>query len=112
MWSYSDQILLEKAKQVGRPCYLVRDAPFAVKTSFLIFAQALNESGEQWVRLITRAKTNFVADWRPPDRDHDASTKWEKDHLMDVFDFSGKFYECQSVISGKPSSSRTPISRY
>lgn len=94
-------LLVEKAKQIGRPCYAVLDAYFAVKTSFLIFARVLNESGQCWVHLITRAKTNYVAYWRASEQDHDPSSKWEKVHLMDVFDLAGTFHECQLNIAGR-----------
>jgi hypothetical protein len=93
--------LLDKAKQIGHPCYAVLDAYFAVKTSFLAFTGAVNDDGRCWVHLITRAKANYVAYWKHPDEHHNPSCKWEKVHLADLFDRPDTFDEGRIVIQGK-----------
>jgi hypothetical protein len=93
--------LLDKARQIGRPCYAVLDAYFAVKTSFLIFAGAVNDVGRRWVHLITRAKANYVASWKHPEEHHNPSCKWEKVHLADLFDRPETFDEARIVIQSK-----------
>jgi len=50
-----------RAQQMGCPCYVALDAYFATGPALGIFQAALNDLGDPWVHLITRAKDNYVA---------------------------------------------------
>jgi len=95
-------LLVQKAKQTGRCCYATLDAYFAVGPSFLILKGFVNEKGQQWVHLITRAKDNTVAYFKSG-----SEAKFqEKDKvkLMDLFDSPELFTKAEVTIYGKTKS--------
>jgi len=54
------RMIVEKARQTGRCCYVTLDAYYAVGPTFLIMKEALGEKGEQLVHVVTWAKDNTV----------------------------------------------------
>lgn len=83
-------LVVQTAKQTGILCYVCLDAYFSVGPAFLILQAAVNENGEQWVHLITRAKKNYVAYF-----------EGEAIHLMDSFNDLELFEEIELTIYGK-----------
>ena len=57
---------VELVTSVGKRCIIVLDAYFAVGPVFLISKQALDESGNRLLHIVTRAKSNVVGFKDPP----------------------------------------------
>jgi hypothetical protein len=72
------------AQQMGCPCYVALDAYFATGPAFGIFQAAINDLGQPWVHLITRAKDNYVAyfDWSETQAQFQDQDKFS---LMSIF---------------------------
>ena len=92
-------LVLKKAKQTGMLCYATLDAYFSVGPAFLIFKEAVNEKGEQWVHLITRAKDNYVGYFNPEDSSKRFREE-EKVYLIKIFDFPWLFEKMELTIYG------------
>jgi hypothetical protein len=70
-----------------------------VGPTFLIFKAAVNEKGQQWVHVITRAKNSYVGYMY-----HKPQKKLEekrKIRLRDIFDFPHLFQEAELTIYGQ-----------
>jgi hypothetical protein len=94
------RLVVQKAQETGKLCYVALDAYFAVGPAFLIFRATLTEKGEQWVHLITRAKGNYVAYWQKPPAEKNAREE-QKVHLMDLFQSPELFEEIQLEMYGQ-----------
>jgi len=92
------RLAILKATQIGRLCYLVVDAYFAVGPAFLLLKAARNGKGEQLVHLITRAKENYVGFY---DRGEKRYREKDKVRLIDVCDFPRLFEKAQVMIKGE-----------
>ena len=93
-------LVVWSAQQMGSLSYVALDAYFATGPAFGIFKAALNDEGQPWVHLITRAKDNYVAyfDWgadRPKFQDQD------KFSLQSIFQFPELFDEAEVTIYGE-----------
>ncbi len=91
-------LLVQKAKQTGRCCHATLDAYFAVGPSFLILKGFVNERGQQWVHLFTRAKDNTVAYFRSGSEGK--FLEKDKVKLMDLFDSPELFTKAEVSIYG------------
>lgn len=92
--------LLRAAKAGGRGCYATVDAYFSVGPMFLLLQAAVNEAGEQWVHLITRAKNNYIA-YCPPAEGEKAYQEKDKIWLMELFDHPHSFVAAQVMMYGQ-----------
>ncbi len=77
-------LLVKAAKATGRCCYATLDRYFAVGPTFLLLKAQVNEHGQQWVHIITKAKSNYVAFY--PAKDKKEFKKENKVYLMEIFD--------------------------
>ena len=92
-------LLVQAAKHTGRCCYATVDAYFAVSPMFLVLQEAVNEKGERWVHVITRAKDNTVA-YLDPDAEKPYADK-HKVYLMEIFDHPHLFTEAKLTLYGQ-----------
>jgi hypothetical protein len=93
-------LVVWSAQQMNALCYVALDAYFATGPAFGICKAALNETGQPWVHLITRAKDNYVAyfDWNT---DQLKFQDQDKVSLMSVFCFSELFEKAHVTIYGE-----------
>lgn len=92
-------LLIQTAKRTGRCCYATVDAYFAVGPMLLLLEQAIDERGERWVHLITRAKDNTVAYLQGENQDpYDDQNKV---HLMELFDHPHLFDDITLTLYGE-----------
>ena len=93
-------LVVSCAQQMGFPCYVALDAYFATGPAFGIFQAALNDLGQPWVHLITRAKDNYVAyfDWEDtPNKFQDK----DKFSVISIFRSPEIFEEAEVMIYGE-----------
>jgi hypothetical protein len=93
-------LVLVTAKHLGCLCYVTLDAYFATGPAFLILKTAVNEKGEQWVHLITRAKDNYVAYYDCAD----AKKRFQQENkiqLMSLFNSPEHFQKVELMIYGQ-----------
>lgn len=93
------KLLIRTAKRTGRCCYATVDAYFAVSPMLLLLEQALDEQGERWVHLITRAKDNTVAYLQGESQD--PYDEQNKVHLMELFDHPHLFSDITLTLYGQ-----------
>ena len=93
-------LVVEKAKQTGCLCYSALDAYFSVGPMFQICKEAVNEQGQQWVHVITRAKDNYVAYMydESPQKKFDEK---KKVNLWSVFGCPELFEKAELTVYGK-----------
>jgi hypothetical protein len=93
-------LLVEKARQTGRCYYATVDAYYSAGPLFNFLKTAVDENGRQWVHVITRAKSNYVAffDWPGARKKYQ---KKDKVPLVDIFDFPKLFEKAELRIHGK-----------
>jgi len=93
-------LAVEKAKQIGCPCYLVLDAYYSAGPVFEILKSAVNEQGRRWLHVIVRAKDNYVAYMcnKVPRKKIDERKKVP---LSDIFDFPQLFTEAKLTLYGE-----------
>jgi hypothetical protein len=93
-------LAIEKAKQIGCPCYVVLDAYYSAGPFFKILRSAVNEQGQRWLHVIVRAKDNYVAYMY-----HEAPQKRiderQKVTLADIFHFPELFEEAELSLYGE-----------
>ncbi len=93
-------LVVSCAQQMGCPCYAALDAYFATGPAFGIFQAALNNLGDPWVHLITRAKDNYVAYFERGDTQPKFQDK-DKVYLMSIFRSPEIFEEADVMIYGE-----------
>ena len=93
------RLVVRKASQMGRCCYVTLDAYFAVGPTFLVFKETVDESGRQLVHLITRAKDNTVGYFDWPEATKRYREK-DKHPLIDFFDCPASFVEAPITTYG------------
>lgn len=93
-------LVVWSAQQMNALCYVALDAYFATGPAFGILKAALNEAGQPWVHLITRAKDNYVAyfDWG---EGHPRFQDQDKFSIMSVFCLPKLFEETEVTIYGE-----------
>jgi hypothetical protein len=93
-------LVLEKAKQIGCPCYVALDAYYSVGPVFQILKNAVNAQGKRWVHVIVRAKNNYVG-YMYHEAPHGRIDEREKVTLFDIFDFPDLFKEAELTLYGE-----------
>ena len=93
-------LVVSCAQQMGCPCYVALDAYFATGPALGIFQAALNDLGDPWVHLITRAKDNYVAYFEPGETQPKFQDK-DKVYLMSIFRSPEIFEEADVMIYGE-----------
>jgi len=90
----------ELVTSVGKRCIIVLDAYFAVGPVFLISKQALDESGNRLLHIITRAKSNVVGFKDPPPKTGGRGRPRKyglKLNLMELFETMSERFEGTTI---------------
>lgn len=90
----------ELVTSVGKRCIIVLDAYFAVGPVFLISKQALDESGNRLLHIITRAKSNVVGFKDPPPKTGGRGRPRKyglKLNLMELFETMSERFEDTTI---------------
>ena len=91
---------VELVSSVGKRCIIVLDAYFAVGPVFLISKQALDESGNRLLHIVTRAKSNVVGFKDPPPKTGGRGRPRKygpKLNLMELFEIMSERFEDTTI---------------
>jgi len=91
---------VELVTSVGKRCIIVLDAYFAVGPVFLISKQALDESGNRLLHIVTRAKSNVVGFKDPPPKTGGRGRPRKygpKLNLMELFETMAERFEDTTI---------------
>lgn len=93
-------LAIEKAKQIGCPCYVVLDAYYSTGSVFKILKSAVDEQGLRRLHVIVRAKDNYVA-YMHRDAPQKKVDERRKVILADIFDFPQFFTQARLTLYGE-----------
>jgi hypothetical protein len=91
---------VELVTSVGEKCIIVLDAYFAVGPVFFILKQALDESGNRLLHIVTRAKSNVVGFKDPPPKTRGRGRPRKygpKLNLMELFETMTECFEDTTI---------------
>jgi hypothetical protein len=92
-------LVAKTALKTGNLCYAVADAYFAVGPAFLALREYADESGNQIIHLVTRAKSNYVGYF--PDESDNRCRRRNRIILSELFDHTHLFTESRMKICGE-----------